>query len=335
MQKKYLEWLDDDVLIAAVQYLASRVQSEMNYSVELNPVIQLAQQELLPTIDYRQAIALNRLERSMPMFHRLILSSLTTVEVGDLDGTSYDLMTKDKQVFVELQTYFRYKIGTAYIDRLGKHAQQYPDKRFYLCFVNGSYDNDILPAKDRIELSYPDMANLFIQDLESIYSDFTTYETALQELIEVLPVVFRQVVSIDNPHVFVSYSRTNTSVMKRIVSSLAQYDISAWTDESLQPGTPDWQMAIVEALENAACVLLILSPASKQSKWVRNELNYALEKGQPIIPFWIHGESSEVSMLNLITAQRVDARLAEDYDNAIQETAQSIENYVHQRLLGK
>ena len=335
MGNQYLDWLDDSVLEANVQYLLNRIQPlNMNKHIELrNRVSQIIQEEVLPTLNYADVLMFDRLERSLPLFHTHILRFLPGWEAeGNLDGLIIDLMNTQKNIYVEFKRYFRYQYGTTYIDRLAKYAHKYQDKQFYLVFTSGILENDVLPARDRIELAYPELENLLVVEIDELYAQVTGQTNAMQQIISILPKVFRKVISNPIPIVFISYSRQNTAEMKQVQTALSKNGIVVWTDELLQPGTPDWQIAIEQSLENAACVLLILSADAKKSEWVRNELNYAREVEIPIIPFWISGEGHEVSMLNLITTQRIDARTPEIFDTAIDHAIQSIETYIRQKL---
>src|SRR5262249_9184032 len=78
-------------------------------------------------------------------------------------------------------------------------------------------------------------------------------------------------------HVFLSYPREDTAMMERIRDDLRSKGLTVWTDENLKPGTSSWKDAIEKAIENAGCVVVILSPDAKQSEWVKKEIDYAVE----------------------------------------------------------
>ena len=111
-------------------------------------------------------------------------------------------------------------------------------------------------------------------------------------------------------HVFISYSRKDTDIMRRIHADLLAAELLVWTDESLVPGTESWKNAIENAIQNAGSVVVILSPDSKQSIWVEREMDYARACALPIIPVLARGDT-EVSAIpfELINAQRVDIRI--------------------------
>jgi hypothetical protein len=112
--------------------------------------------------------------------------------------------------------------------------------------------------------------------------------------------------------IFLSYSRKDRETMLRIRTDLRVSNISVWTDENLTPGTPLWRQAIENAIENACCIVIILSPDAKQSPWVQRELDYATTQDKPIIPLLVRGDERNAIPLTLISAQWADLR--ENYE---------------------
>ena len=66
--------------------------------------------------------------------------------------------------------------------------------------------------------------------------------------------------------VFLSYSRKDTIVMRKVRDALRIANITVWTDENLEVGTPAWQMAIQEAVDSAKVMVVLLSPDAKKSQ---------------------------------------------------------------------
>jgi hypothetical protein len=87
--------------------------------------------------------------------------------------------------------------------------------------------------------------------------------------------------------VFISYSSGDKMFAKRLVADLEDSHIRVWIDEStleLGDSVPD---TIAKGIEEADCIILILSHNSVASSWVNRELQIALEKersvGHPLI----------------------------------------------------
>jgi hypothetical protein len=109
--------------------------------------------------------------------------------------------------------------------------------------------------------------------------------------------------------VFVSYSRTDSEIMKRICEYLRRSHLLLWTDENLVPGTPSWSKAIEKALDNSKCLIVLLSPDSKSSDWVDKEINYAHSSVKiPIYPILVRGDETNSIPFMLTHTQYVDIR---------------------------
>jgi len=109
---------------------------------------------------------------------------------------------------------------------------------------------------------------------------------------------------------FVSYSRQDHTFVATLANDLRKSAFELWVDfEGLEPGTPDWERAVREAIEESFAFLLIASPDSRRSSYVRSELLLAQAKGIPIYAIWAAGESWIDSVpLNLAHIQYLDFR---------------------------
>ncbi|HEX2907062.1 MAG TPA: toll/interleukin-1 receptor domain-containing protein, partial [Phototrophicaceae bacterium] len=121
--------------------------------------------------------------------------------------------------------------------------------------------------------------------------------------------------------IFLSYSRRDEDLMHRVRDSLRADGLEVWTDENLAPGTRSWKSAIESALENASCLVVILSPDSKKSAWVREEMNYAEAQNIRIFPLLARGEAKTAVPFGFITAQWVDIRQENDFVSGMQKLA--------------
>ncbi len=108
--------------------------------------------------------------------------------------------------------------------------------------------------------------------------------------------------------VFLSYSRKDIDTMVQVREALRAAGLFVWTDEGLEPGTPNWKNAISEAVGQAKAFVVLLSPNAKESVWVSNEIGYAQTFGKPIFPVLVAGDSKSAVPIDLITAQWVDGR---------------------------
>lgn len=114
-------------------------------------------------------------------------------------------------------------------------------------------------------------------------------------------------------HIFISYSRRDDAIMRKVAFYLRDQGFKVWVDnEKLIPGTPAWEESIEDAIKNAFAVIVILSPDSKGSEWVRREITYADEFHKRVFPVLVKGAEDVSLPLRLITRQYVDLRTDED-----------------------
>lgn len=80
------------------------------------------------------------------------------------------------------------------------------------------------------------------------------------------------------PTVFLSYSRDDREVVRRVADGLMQSGVRVWLDEaSLKPGT-NWMQEIERELALADVVVFFISPSSVRSGWAMQELQVALHR---------------------------------------------------------
>lgn len=79
--------------------------------------------------------------------------------------------------------------------------------------------------------------------------------------------------------VFLSYSREDQSIARRFAEALERTGFSVWWDQSLSPGEA-FDQVTEQALEAAGAVVVLWSPASVGSRWVRAEATQASANGR-------------------------------------------------------
>lgn len=87
--------------------------------------------------------------------------------------------------------------------------------------------------------------------------------------------------------VFISYSHEDQAFVTRLVSSLEAEGFSVWWDHTIPPGRT-WDTFIANAIANAKCCVVVWSPNSLNSDWVKEEATLA--KGK-LLPVAIEGAS--------------------------------------------
>ena len=85
------------------------------------------------------------------------------------------------------------------------------------------------------------------------------------------------------PLVFISYSRKDFYFAESLAFHLTKRGIANWLDANhLTPGS-DWAADIDRALDQAGTVIVVLTPDSLRSKYVRGEWQRALQQGDRIL----------------------------------------------------
>ncbi|MBL8155129.1 MAG: TIR domain-containing protein [Anaerolineae bacterium] len=89
-------------------------------------------------------------------------------------------------------------------------------------------------------------------------------------------------------YVFISYSRKDSRYAKRLQDELLKRGFNVWIDRGIEGGA-DWWAAIVAALTNCGAFILLLTPDSGSSDWVRREILIAQQQNKPIFPLALNG----------------------------------------------
>ncbi len=105
-------------------------------------------------------------------------------------------------------------------------------------------------------------------------------------------------------HIFISYSHKDENVMRDLKIILAKHGLKVWSDEKIDQGDDDWTKKIQSALDQAGCVISILSPDAKNSEWVARELSYAEIHNIRVFPILVRGDESDAVPIRLISTQR-------------------------------
>jgi TIR domain len=126
---------------------------------------------------------------------------------------------------------------------------------------------------------------------------------------------------------FISYSRADTSKKQNIVKQLRARGINLWVDiENLVPGTPAWELEIERAIRGAAGIIVLLSPESNNSEWVRREISFAEQNDKYVFPVLIRGDEDDSIPLRLSNHQWVDLR--KDFENGLDELSDALHDHL-------
>ena len=84
--------------------------------------------------------------------------------------------------------------------------------------------------------------------------------------------------------IFISYSRRDQEFVVRLASDLNERVAGVWFDQSAIQLGEKWHDEIMEGIRECKAFILVLSPDAMESRYVREEVNKALELGKTIFP---------------------------------------------------
>ncbi|MBE9474675.1 MAG: toll/interleukin-1 receptor domain-containing protein, partial [Chloroflexi bacterium] len=125
--------------------------------------------------------------------------------------------------------------------------------------------------------------------------------------------------------VFISYSSQDKTVADAVCATLESRKIRCWiAPRDVQPGQP-FAASLINAVKSAHVMVLVLSEDSNQSQYVLRELNEAVDKGIPIIPFRIEDvEPSEELRFYIKSLHWLDA-MNPPLERDLKKLAESVE----------
>jgi hypothetical protein len=120
--------------------------------------------------------------------------------------------------------------------------------------------------------------------------------------------------------VFISHSSKNAIFIGRLTDVLAKHGVKSFVSKTNIRGAQQWHDEIGTALRRCDWFLLVLSPQSVRSAWVKHELIYALQENRykgRIIPVLYKNCDQDALSWTLSAIEWVDFR--KDFDEACEQ----------------
>jgi formylglycine-generating enzyme required for sulfatase activity len=95
-------------------------------------------------------------------------------------------------------------------------------------------------------------------------------------------------------HIFLSYSTSNKDYAYRLADALRDAGFNVWIDNAELRAGDEWWESIVRALRAAAAFVVIMTPDSRNSRWVQREILLAEQWNKPSFPILLAGENFEI-----------------------------------------
>lgn len=122
-------------------------------------------------------------------------------------------------------------------------------------------------------------------------------------------------------HIFLSYKREDADIMQRVKAFFTTQNLSVWTDERIQKGTPQWQRAIEDAIKHTGVLVCLLSPEAAQSRYVRGEIDIASLLQKPLYFVLVRGSREECIIYPYTSHQMADIREAQRFQPELLDLA--------------
>ena len=111
--------------------------------------------------------------------------------------------------------------------------------------------------------------------------------------------------------IFISYSRKDMSFVRKLAGDLEKAGYDVWWDLTDLRGGDDWVRVIPAAIESSQHFIIVLSPNSIESEWVRKEYTQALSLRRKIIPIMLEATGvpfalNTINYINFATGEYVD-----------------------------
>jgi TIR domain-containing protein len=96
------------------------------------------------------------------------------------------------------------------------------------------------------------------------------------------------------PRVFLSHSTRDQWVSERLKEKLEEVGVEVWLDAFDLPGGTNVKERIKEGMRTSTECLILLSPASRESDWVKHEAGIADGYGKPTVLVLLHVSDDDV-----------------------------------------
>ncbi|TFI54147.1 toll/interleukin-1 receptor domain-containing protein [Mastigocladus laminosus UU774] len=108
---------------------------------------------------------------------------------------------------------------------------------------------------------------------------------------------------------FVSYASQDSLKAKELVSNLKEVQVSGWLDQADIATGEEISSVLRDSIRKASAVLVLISPASVNNRWVEFEVSAGEALGKTIIPVIISGENIEKKLpSSMADIMYIDAR---------------------------
>ncbi|MBN8581554.1 MAG: TIR domain-containing protein [Anaerolineae bacterium] len=114
--------------------------------------------------------------------------------------------------------------------------------------------------------------------------------------------------------IFISYSRKDSAVAKKLITSITALDLDVWVDWEDIPPAVGWLDQILQGIEAADAFLFLVSPDSIASEVCKVELEHAYKNAKRIIPIVVRDVDPRSTVSIIRDLNWVFIRETDDFD---------------------
>ena len=119
--------------------------------------------------------------------------------------------------------------------------------------------------------------------------------------------------------VFISYSRKDMEVARRLAEAFKDQDLDVWIDwEGIAP-TVDWWREIEKGIEEADIFLFLISPDSAKSKICTREIEHANKNSKRLIPVVVRDLAGDESPVGIGHLNWIFFRESDDFNKSLEQ----------------
>src|SRR6476659_1655112 len=132
--------------------------------------------------------------------------------------------------------------------------------------------------------------------------------------------------------VFVSYARSDRARVAPLVAAIEARGWSVWWDPAIAPGD-EFDRQIAAELKKCAVVLVVWTPASVDSRWVRGEARDGADRGM-LVPVRFDGAELPIDFRALHTTD-LDEWSKDQRSPQVQEVLRALETLIQRQRAGR
>lgn len=136
---------------------------------------------------------------------------------------------------------------------------------------------------------------------------------------------------------YINYSRKDIEFARRLTAEFPKYNLDFWVDWEGIPPTVDWWKEIERGIEEADCMLFLVSPDSVKSKICLQEIDVAVKNGKRIVPIAIREIMIEEAPRAIMHLNWIFFREGDDFNAAMEKVIRAVQTdyewlVTHRRL---